>query len=159
MNEIRRVTPVVATWRLLEAALGAGSAALGAPETTSALARVDRLLDALAQALRVEFYGPEVGLGGGRAVYRLVVREHALGPTERQWGVRICTALPHAGWRADWTLAAAGRKRRHAVIAVLPAFFAGYAAAVTAADHHTTKAGQRLEELARAFVPTRAGTQ
>ncbi|HET9121991.1 MAG TPA: hypothetical protein VFN52_00680 [Acidiferrobacteraceae bacterium] len=142
---------VTHTWPLLQAARVAGTAQLGQAETTRLLAQLDHVLDGLAAALKVEYFGPEVGVGDGRAVYRLVVREHALGPAERQWGLRICTALPHAQWRADWALAASGRQRRAAIVAALPAFFVGYWQAVQQAGRAESRAGRRLYELALSF--------
>lgn len=116
-----------------------------------ALAQLDRAMSALAGALRVEYYGPEVGAGGALHVYRLVVREHALGPDRAEWGLKVCNALPHARWRAEWALAAAGRQRKPFVVRALPAFFAGYADAVAQAGGAETAAGRRVVEIARRF--------
>lgn len=112
------------------------------------LARWDRALDALTGALEVEYYGPDVGLGAGRAVYRMVVRRHRLGACVDSWGLWICTALPHARWRPAWRLGQVGRLRRREVIKRLPAFFDGYAGAVRQAGKDGTKAGRRILELA-----------
>ena len=152
MTAARLPTPVDRTWPLLCAALAGGSEALALATTTRVLAQLDHVLDDLADALKVEYFGPEVGLGQGHGVYRLVVRQHALGAVERQWGLRICTALPHAGWRADWALAAAGRQRRGEVVAALPLFFAGYWSAVVQAAQDTSRAGQRLQALSASFT-------
>lgn len=122
------------------------------------LARLDRMLDALTGALEVEYYGPEVGLGAGRAVYRMVVRRHRLGACLESWGLWICTALPHARWRPAWRLGQVGRLRRRAVISGLVVFFDGYAEAVRQAGKGGTKAGRRIFGLAdrlRAVLDTR----
>lgn len=115
------------------------------------LRRIDAAVACLASDLRVEYYGPEVGLGRGRHVYRLVVRCHRLGPSESGWGVWVCTALPHAGWRADWPLGGVSTLRRREVLKVLPQFFKGYCAAVAEAGLATSRAGRRLAELAECF--------
>lgn len=121
------------------------------PEAERGLRELDRMLAGLASELQVEYYGPEVGLGAGQPVYRLVVREHVFGTGEQAWGLKVCTALPQAKWRADWSIHAVARLRKRAVIAALPAFFAGYAAAVAQAGKETTAAGRRVAQLAQLF--------
>lgn len=116
-----------------------------------ALAQIDRAMSALAGALRVEYYGPEVGAGGAPHAYRLAVREHALGPDRAEWGLKVCNALPHARWRAEWGLAAVSRQRKPLVVRALPVFFAGYADVVARAGGAETAAGRRVVEIARRF--------
>jgi hypothetical protein len=117
----------------------------------AALARLDRMLAELAAELEVEYYGPEVGIAAGRQVYRLVVRRHTWRILAPGWSLKICTALPHAGWRADWPVQGAGRLRQRAVVRALPAFFAGYREAVRAAGRADSPAGRRVAELAARF--------
>ncbi|MDA8362347.1 MAG: hypothetical protein M0Z84_00695 [Gammaproteobacteria bacterium] len=121
-------------------------------ELDDALIRLDMMLQALAADLRVEYFGPEVGLGAGAHVYRLVVREHLCQDGKQAWSVRVCTALSHAGWRAEWTLQGASRLRKRIIVARLPAFFAGYAQAVLAAGKERTNSGMRVVSLARRFA-------
>lgn len=113
-----------------------------------ALARLNRVMDALAAELEVAYVGPAVGVEE-RQVHRLVIDAHAWKAGGRAWGLRVCSALPAGGWRAEWTLDAVGRLRRALVVAALPALMSGYAAAVTAAGRHETPAGRRVRELAR----------
>ncbi len=117
----------------------------------NALMRLSMMLEALAAELRVEYLGPEVGLGPGVHVYRLVVREHECEWQRRVWSVRVCTALPHAGWRAEWTLPGASRLRKRIIVRCLPEFFHGYGQAILAAGKDRTNAGMRVLELARRF--------
>jgi hypothetical protein len=119
----------------------------------SALAQLDKMMEGLARELQVEYYGPEIGVSEGRHVYRLVVRAHEWEIHNPTWSLKVCTALPHAGWRADWAVQGVARLRKALVVQALPAFFAGYAQAVAEAGKSETKAGQRLAELARAFAP------
>lgn len=120
-------------------------------DSERALRELDGILAGLAGELQVEYYGPEVGLGAGQPVYRLVVREHLSGVGEKAWGLKVCTALPQANWRADWSIHAVARQRKRAVIAALPAFFAGYAAAIAQADKGASAAGVRIAQLAQLF--------
>jgi len=117
----------------------------------AALAKLDRIMAELCAALQVEYYGPPVGLNAGRDVYRLVVRKHQLSPSEAVWGLWVCTALPHAQWRADWRIQDTSRLRKRKIIAVLPAFFQGFLAAVQAAGQTHGRAGVRLAEFAEVF--------
>ena len=116
-----------------------------------ALTRLDHLLAGVSADLRVEYYGPCVGVEAV-AAHRLVVRAHAwdMGPPE--WGVRVCSAAPQAHSRAEWTLQAAGRLRKALIVRALPEFFAGYAQAVAAAGRAQSASGQRVVELARRFA-------
>ena len=118
----------------------------------AALTQLDRMLADLARDLAVEYYGPSIGVDGGRAVYRLVVRAHEWRIHEREWSLKICTALPHAHWRADWAIQSAARRRKMLIVHALPEFFAGYAAAVAAAGKQATNAGRRLQDVARRFA-------
>ena len=120
-------------------------------DSERALRELDRMLAGLASQLQVEYYGPEVGLGAGQPVYRLVVREHVVGAREKAWGLKVCTALPQANWRADWSIHTVARLRKRAVIAALPAFFAGYAAAIAQAGKGASAAGVRIAQLAQLF--------
>lgn len=119
--------------------------------TDLALAKLDRITADLAAALQVEYYGPPVGLDAGRDVYRLVVREHRLSPSQVAWGLWVCTALPHAQWRADWRIQDTSRLRKRQIVAALPAFFSGFLAAVEAAGRGQSRAGRRLAEFAELF--------
>ncbi len=114
-----------------------------------ALARVGRGLDALAAELQVAHVGPEVGVER-RHVHRLVIDAHAWRVGGRSWGLRVCSATPDGGWRAEWSLEAVGRLRKRLVVAALPELLRGYAAAVTAAGKDRTAAGRRVLDLARA---------
>lgn len=118
----------------------------------AALAQLDALLARLADALRVEYYGPEIGVAAGRHVYRLVVRAHEWEINDPAWSLKVCTALPHARWRADWAVQGVGRLRKALVVQALPAFFTGYAAAIAAAGRGDTPAGRQVAELAGAFA-------
>ncbi|MHB1941745.1 MAG: hypothetical protein ACYCP0_01615 [Acidiferrobacteraceae bacterium] len=131
------------------AALGHDCALWPDERVSQVLGRIDYALCGLAGALEVEYYGPEVGLGTGHAVYRMVVRRHHLGANMDAWGLWICTALPHAQWRPAWRLPDAGRLRKQQVVKALPAFFQGYAEAVQDAGKAGTNAGRRLLALAR----------
>lgn len=116
-----------------------------------ALAQLDRTLAQLAAELRVEYFGPHVGVGAGRAVYRLVVREHRFRYDELAWSLKVCTALPHAQWRADWAIQGVSRARKILIVRALPAFFAGYASALTQAGCHESGAARRVRALAAIF--------
>lgn len=119
----------------------------------AALTQLDHMLTNLARDLQVEYYGPAIGVDAGREVYRLVVRAHEWRIHQHEWSLKICTALPHAGWRADWAIQSAARRRKILVVQALPEFFVGYYAAVCAAGKQDTNAGRRLGELARRFAP------
>lgn len=118
-----------------------------------ALIRLDALLADIAGQLTVEYYGPAVGIDAGRDVYKLVVRQHEWRIHEKTWSAKVCTALPHAQWRADWAMQGTGRLRKQLIVKALPAFFSGYAAAAVAAGKSETIAGRRLAELAALFAP------
>ncbi len=116
-----------------------------------ALVQFDAMLEQLAADLQVEHYGPEIGLGAGAQVYRMVVRPHEWHLGKRMWSLRICTALPHARWRADWAIQGASRLRKQKIVSGLPDFLCGYASAIQAAGKAATNSGQRVLELARRF--------
>ncbi|QKT02649.1 hypothetical protein HUS23_01830 [Ectothiorhodospiraceae bacterium 2226] len=124
------------------------------PELDAALAELDAALQALANELQVEYHGPGVGVEGERGVYRLAVRAHQEGYSDPQWSLRVCDALPNAGWRVAWAIQNVARLRKAAVVQSLPAFFAGYLAAVGEAGRADTPAGRRLAALAEAFGQT-----
>ncbi len=123
---------------------------------TDALARLSRLLAQLAADLQVEYLGPPVGLGDGRDAFRLAVRAHQEAPGVRTWGVRVCSAQPHAGLRADWDLPVVSRLRKVVVVRALPAFLAGYEAAVAGAGRSGTRSSERLASLVRELGADRA---
>lgn len=118
------------------------------PALDRALERLNRALDALGEELAVHHVGPAVGVER-RDVHRLVIAAHAWAPGVTMWGLRVCSATAAGGWRAEWTLAGAGRLRKALIAAAVPELLAGYAGAVTAAGRHGTPAGRRLLELAR----------
>ncbi|MHB8454306.1 MAG: hypothetical protein ACYDDO_06330 [Acidiferrobacterales bacterium] len=120
-------------------------------ELERALAQFDAMLEQLAADLQVEHYGPDIGLGAGAHVYRMVVRSHEWQLSKRMWSLRICTALPHARWRADWAIQGASRLRKQKIVRSLPDFLCGYARAIQAAGKAGTNSGQRVLELARQF--------
>ncbi|MFZ5557931.1 MAG: hypothetical protein ACOZDY_14645 [Pseudomonadota bacterium] len=133
---------------LLAARAAASRLALDA-ELDRALERLNRGLDALAAELAVVHVGPEVGVER-RHVHRLVIAPHAWRAGTLTWGLRVCSATPDGGWRAEWSLAGAGRLRKALIVAALPALLRGYAEAVTAAGKQDSAAGRRVLELARA---------
>ncbi len=118
-----------------------------------ALLRLGTMLEALASELQVEYLGPEVGLGAGAHVYRIAVRCHESEVGRRTWSVRVCTALPHARWRAEWTLEGASRLRKRIIVRRLPEFFDGFAQAILEAGKSHTNAGMRVLDLAQQFRP------
>ncbi len=120
-------------------------------ELERALLQLDCMLELLAGDLQVEHFGPVVGLGAGANAYRLVVRAHVLQADQLVWGLRVCTALPHAGWRADWTVQGASRLRKQKILRQLPEFFSGYADSIRAAGKADTNAARRIIELAQRF--------
>lgn len=121
------------------------------PELDAALTELDRTFEELAPALEVEYVGPGVGVEGAEDVYRLVVRPHEWVMGSPSWSLKICDALPNAGWRVSWAVQGASRARKAMAVKALPAFFAGYLQAVRAADKSDTEAGQRLAALAQSF--------
>ncbi len=120
-------------------------------ELDAALARLDEELEALAPVLEVDYVGPGVGVEGKEDVYRLVVRAHEWRIGEHSWSLKICDALPNAGWRAAWSVQGASRARKAMAIARLPEFMAGFAAAVRAAGKADSAAGRRVQEMAAAL--------
>ncbi|MGH8672637.1 MAG: hypothetical protein ACREUA_11505 [Burkholderiales bacterium] len=120
-------------------------------ELDAALERLDSMLCGLCGELRVEFYGPEVGVEA-RAAHRLVVRAH-LWKQQHQWSLKICSAAAQADWRAEWAIHGASRVRKPIVVVALPGFFSGFAQAVEQAGKQHGAAGRRLRELASWFTP------
>lgn len=120
------------------------------PALDEALARLDALLERLCRDLQVEYVGPPVGVEA-REVHRLVVAAHAWTAGAPAWGVRVCSARSPSGWRAEWTLAGAGRLRKRLIVQALPEFLEGFVQAVVAAGKADTPAGRRLARLREAF--------
>jgi hypothetical protein len=117
-----------------------------------ALVRLDALLESLCQELQVEYVGPAVGVEA-REVHRLVVAAHAWTAGPPAWGVRVCCARAPSGWRAEWTLAGAGRLRKRLIVQALPEFLEGFLEAVVVAGKADTPAGRQLARLREAFSP------
>ncbi len=104
-------------------------------EKNQALERFEAFFEPITQALEIEYYGENVGLGAGKAAYRLVVRQHEwLGQNGFVWGLRVCDALPNGQWRAAWRITAVSRLRKEAIIAVLPEFMINYYQVVENSD-------------------------
>jgi hypothetical protein len=122
-------------------------------ELDEALAALDEEMAHLAEALRVDYVGPGVGMADMKAeyVYRLVVRHHVWDTTTAGWGLRVCDALDNNDLRPMWPMHGVGRLRKRQLVAALPAFFRGYAEAVSAAGKADTPEGRRVSELARAL--------
>ncbi len=120
------------------------------PALDEALAQLDRLLEGLCAELQVHYVGPPVGVEA-REVHRLVVTAHAWTAGAPVWGVRVCSARSPSGWRAEWTLAGAGRLRKRLIVQALPEFLEGFVQAVAAAGKADTPAGRRLVRLREAF--------
>lgn len=121
------------------------------PELDAALAGLDAEFERLAPELEVEYVGPGVGVEGNESVYRLVVRPHEWTIHQPSWSLKICDALPNAGWRAAWAVQGASRARKAMVVQALPDFLHGYAGAVAAAGKDASPAGQRVREMAERF--------
>ena len=117
----------------------------------AALTQLDSMIARLAEDVAVEYYGPDIGINAGKEVYKLVVRQHEWQIHEPAWSLRVCTALPHAGWRADWAIQGASRLRKKNIVKALPAFFVGFAAAITQAGKAETNAGSRILQLSKLF--------
>lgn len=118
----------------------------------AALTQLDNMMAGLARELQVEYYGPAIGIGEGRDVYRLVVRAHEWEIKQPSWSLKVCTALPHAQWRADWAVQGTSRQRKSLIVRALPAFFTGFAEAIAQAGKGDSSAGRRVQELARHFA-------
>ncbi|NIR59710.1 MAG: hypothetical protein GWO02_09395 [Gammaproteobacteria bacterium] len=116
---------------------------------TAALARLEGWLERLAAELRVEHYGPGVGVEGQPQAYRLVVRRHAWDATRQAWGLKICDGTAYGEWRPMWTLQGAGRRRKAALVRALPELLAGYARAVEAAGRGDGAAAEAVRTAAR----------
>jgi predicted transcriptional regulator len=115
-----------------------------------ALAQLAAVLERLCQELQVEYVGPPVGVEA-REVHRLVVAAHAWTTGAPSWGVRVCSSRSPFGWRAEWTLAGAGRLRKRLIVQALPEFLEGFVQAVVAAGKADTPAGRQLARLREAF--------
>ena len=121
-------------------------------ELDAALTQLDKMMEGLARELEVEYYGPAIGIGAGRDVYRLVVRAHEWEIKRPTWSLKVCTALPHAQWRADWAVQGASRQRKALIVRALPEFFAGFAQAIAEAGKGDSAAGKRVGEIAQRFA-------
>lgn len=117
------------------------------------LADLDRELEALAPQLEVEYVGPGVGMADMNAehVFRLVVRHHVWDVNTAGWGLKVCDALPNCEFRPMWPVQGTGRLRKKQLVKALPAFFAGYLAAIRAAGKADTAVGRRVQAMAAAF--------
>lgn len=122
-------------------------------EMDRSLRELDAQLSAIADALRVEYVGPGIGMRemGAEHVFRLVVRHHVWNVTEAGWGLKVCDGLPNAALRPMWPIYGVSRLRKRQLVQVLPEFFQGYAEAVRRANKAQSEAGERLMELAAAF--------
>lgn len=123
-------------------------------ELDEALRALDAEMSELADALRVEYVGPGVGMQdmGAEQVFRLAVRYHVWDVSEAGWGLKVCDGLPNANLRAMWPIYGVGRLRKQQLVQVLPEFFSGLADAVRAAGKQETAAGQQVMRLAAAFA-------
>lgn len=122
------------------------------PALDQALAALDAELEALAPELQVEYIGPGVGVEGKEEVYRLVVRPHEWVMGQPAWSMKVCDALPNAGWRAAWAAHGVSRARKAMVVKRLPEFMRGYADCIRAAGKADTTAGRRIQELAEGLA-------
>jgi hypothetical protein len=96
-------------------------------EKNQALEKFEAFFEPITQALQIEYYGENVGLGAGKTAYRLVVRQHEwAGQNSFMWGLRVCDALPNAQWRAAWRITGTSRLRKEAIITALPGFLLNY---------------------------------
>lgn len=120
------------------------------PELDDALAQLDHMLEGICAELQIEYDGPYVGVETPNA-HRLVVRAHEWKIHEHTWSMKICSTAPAANSRAEWAVQSAGRLRKQIVVKAIPAFFAGFAQAIEAADKSDTPAGKRVQELAQLF--------
>ncbi len=143
--EVERLRP------LAEAARGNGALS---PEADTALGLLEQELNAIAEALRLEYVGPGVGMADMDAehVYRLVIREHEHNVAQRGWGVMVCDALPNCDYRAMWPLTGVGRLRRRQVVAALPELLRGYREAIVGGGREDTPAAQRLVAIEGLFA-------
>lgn len=139
------------------ARLGGASRVPITAELDEALAALDAEFEHLAPAMEVEYIGPGVGVEGKETVYRLVVRAHEWTIHQPSWSLKICDALPNAGWRAAWAVQGASRARKALTVNVLGEFLDGYATAIKAADKAGTEAGQRVLAMAKHYRDAAAG--
>ena len=115
-----------------------------------ALTHLDNTLAGIAAALQVEYIGPYVGVETLKA-HAMVVRAHEWQIHHFTWSMKICSAVAEANYRAEWPAQGASRLRKQRIVKALPEFFAGYTAAVQAADKLDTPAGQRLAAINAQF--------
>ncbi len=115
-----------------------------------ALTHLDNTLAGIAAALQVEYIGPYVGVETLKA-HAMVVRAHEWQIHNPTWSMKISSAVPEANYRAEWPAQGASRLRKQLITKALPAFFAGYTAAVQAASKLDTPAGQRLAAINAQF--------
>lgn len=127
-------------------------------ELDDALAHLDHMLAGLCVALRVEYFGPYVGVER-RDAHRLVVREHAWQLGQPSWSLKVCASAPAANWRAEWAIQNASRMRKPLIVRALPEFFTGFAAAIEAQGKSQTPAGARIGEIAALFDVPRGALQ
>lgn len=123
-------------------------------ELDRALRALDAEMETLADALRVEYVGPGVGMRdmAAESVFRLTVRHHVWDVNQAGWGLRVCDGLPNGALRAMWPIYGVARLRKRQLVQVLPEFFSGLADAVRDAGKQDTPAGRRVLELAAAFA-------
>jgi len=121
------------------------------PELDAALAALDEAIEAIAPQLEVEAYGPGVGVEGEQDVYRLVIRHHEWNVDDYRWGLKVCDALPNAGWRVAWPIQGVARRRKGEVVRGLPAMLGEWRNAVAAAGLAESDAGRQVAELAAAL--------
>lgn len=123
-------------------------------EIDQSLQAMDQEISVLADALRVEYVGPDVDiqLRQDQPAFKLVVRHHIWDIATAGWGVKICDALPQAHWRVMWPVYGVSRLRKRKLLSVLPRFFAGYAASVVDVGAVNLQAVDRLEEISGFFA-------
>ena len=127
-------------------------------ELDDALAHLDHMLAGLCDALRVEYFGPYVGVERLEA-HRLVVREHIGQLDQLSWSLKVCVSAPAANWRAEWAIHSTSRMRKPLIVRALPEFFDGFAAAIDAQGKSRTPAGARIGEINALFAAARGAVQ
>ncbi|NOT17015.1 MAG: hypothetical protein HOP20_02960 [Sulfuriferula sp.] len=115
-----------------------------------ALTHLDHSLAGIAAALEVEYIGPFVGVETLKA-HAMVIRAHEWQIHQHTWSMKICSAVAEANYRPEWPAQGASRLRKRLIVQALPAFFAGYTAAVQAANKLDTPAGKRLTAINAQF--------
>jgi hypothetical protein len=116
-----------------------------------ALTHLDHLLEGVAAALQVEYYGPYVGVETPEA-HQLVVRAHEWVIHQHLWSLKVCSTAPQAEWRAEWPIQGCSRLRKVRIVQALPDFFAGYCAAVDASEQAASPSALRIRDLAARFA-------